>query len=308
MLRIRIWKIIDAIENLVEVTWTSRFNRFTKYALLIPGVLVVGVLFAGVIYLADASFRTLDLNTYRLSEDRSLDNYRHIASRALFTTVFLRSLLAATVVTFITVTLAFPYAYLMVRTSSAYVRKFLLFSLFLPFFLGQVVRAYGWLILLGQEGVANTVLQLAGFPPMKLIYNYPAVIVGLVQYMLPFAVLMIAPAIVAITKELEQAAESLGASWTAVFRTVVLPLARPGIVGAVTVVFTITLTDFAMPAMMGGGSSDFAANLIHSAFFVISDTGLGAALSMVLVAMGSLFFALVLFFFGQRNVKARVGL
>ena len=117
------------------------------------------------------------------------------------------------IVTVATLALAFPYAYLMVRTPSSALRKILLIALFLPFFIGQVVRAYGWLIILGNEGLVNQLFGLVGLGPFRLIYNYPAVLFGLVQYMLPFAVLMLAPALTAIPEEIERAAESLGANW-----------------------------------------------------------------------------------------------
>ncbi|MFY8151748.1 MAG: ABC transporter permease, partial [Hyphomicrobiales bacterium] len=120
-----------------------------------------------------------------------------------------------------------------------------------------------------------------------MIYTYPAVVFGLVQYMLPFAVLMLAPAMAAIPEEIELASESLGATWTETFRHVVVPMAKPGLVGAGIVVFTLTLTDFAMPAILGGGTNDFIANAIYDAFFRISDAGLGSALSILLVLLGS---------------------
>jgi putative spermidine/putrescine transport system permease protein len=105
--------------------------------------------------------------------------------------------------------------------------------------------------------------------------------------MLPFAVLMLAPALTAIPEELESAAQSLGADWVRTFRHVVLPLARPGLVGAGLVVLTLSLTDFAMPAILGGGTNDFIANAIYDQFFRTSDQGLGATLTMLLVILGS---------------------
>jgi putative spermidine/putrescine transport system permease protein len=198
-----------------------------------------------------------------------------------------RSLLAALIVTLIALALGFPYAYAMVRTGSAALRKLLLIGLFLPFFIGQVVRAYGWLIVLGNQGLINQLLGVLGLGPYKLLYHYPAVLLGLAQYMLPFAVLLLAPAIVAIDEEVELASESLGASWPLTFWHVVLPMAKPGLVGAGVVVFTITLTDYALPDILGGGTNDFIANAIYDAFFQISDAGLGSALAMILVLLGS---------------------
>jgi len=181
----------------------------------------------------------------------------------------------------------------MVRTARPWVRKALLVSLFLPFFIGQVVRAYGWLILLGKQGLINQALAALGLEPMNLLFNYNAVLLGLVQYMLPFAVLMLAPALTAIPEEVEQASESLGATWVQTFLHVVIPMAKPGLVGAAVVVFTLTITDFAMPEILGGGTIDFIANAIYDGFFQIANAGLGSALAVVLVAIGTTLVGLI---------------
>ncbi|RYE79643.1 MAG: ABC transporter permease, partial [Hyphomicrobiales bacterium] len=204
----------------------------------------------------------------------------------------------AILVTVVTLILAFPYAYLMVRTPSKALRKFLLIALFLPFFIGQVVRAYGWLIILGNQGLANEFLGMFGIGPVRLLFNYWAVLFGLVQYMLPFAVLMLAPALTAIPEEIEAAAGSLGASWVKVFSHVVIPMAKPGFIGAGLVVLTLSLTDFAIPAILGGGGQDFIANAIYDQFFRTSDQGMGATLTMLLVVVGSTLVGAVFAVFG----------
>jgi putative spermidine/putrescine transport system permease protein len=281
------WRLLDATEAVVSALWPRRWANLTPYAFLAPAFLLVLILVIGLVTIGDASLRPLDPATYRLSEHYATHNYAVVFERAVYWRIIWRSLLAAVIVTAITVALAFPYAYVMVRTPSAWLRKLLLISLFLPFFIGQVVRAYGWLIILGQKGLLNAVLMWLGLEPVRLIYTYPAVIIGLVQFMLPFAVLLLAPAITAISEEVELASESLGARWPSTFRHVVLPMAKPGLVGASVVVFTLTLTDFAIPMILGGGKNDFAANAIYDAFFRVSDAGLGSALSIVLVAIGT---------------------
>jgi putative spermidine/putrescine transport system permease protein len=193
----------------------------------------------------------------------------------------------------------------MVRTRSSWLRKLLLVSLFLPFFIGQMGRAYGWLIILGQQGIANTLLQSVGLGPYRLIFTYETVIFGLVQYMLPFAVLMLAPALAAIAEEVELAAESLGARWWQAMLNVVVPMAKPGLVAAGVVVFTIALTDFAMPAVLGGGTNDFLANSIYHAFFRISDPGLASALAVILVAIGSTIVAILFAWLGTGTLGFR---
>jgi putative spermidine/putrescine transport system permease protein len=145
--------------------------------------------------------------------------------------------------------------------------------------------------------MVNSLLGEFGLGPFRLLFNYPAVLFGMVQYMLPFAVLMLAPALTAIPEEIESAAESLGANWVRSLIHVVLPLAQPGLVGAGIVVLTLSLTDFAIPAILGGGTNDFIANAIYDQFFRTSDMGLGSTLALLLVLLGStlagIIFALV---------------
>ena len=281
------WRVFDALEATAARLWPARFSRALPYALLLPALALVGLLVVGLVAIADSSLRTLDTSTFRLSEEYSWANYRRAVTEPFFLAVTWRSLIGALIVTAITLFLAFPYAYLMVRTPSAALRKLLLITLFLPFFIGQVVRAYGWLIILGNQGMVNAFLGELGLGPFRLIYNYPAVLFGMVQYMLPFAVLMLAPALTAIPEEMESAAESLGANWLRSLFHVVLPLARPGLVGAGIVVLTLSLTDFAIPAILGGGTNDFIANAIYDQFFRTSDMGLGATLAILLVLLGS---------------------
>jgi putative spermidine/putrescine transport system permease protein len=123
--------------------------------------------------------------------------------------------------------------------------------------------------------------------------------------MLPFGVLMLVPALSAIPEDVELASTGLGAPWTSTFRHVVLPMAAPGLVGASVVVFTLTLTDFAMPEILGGGGQDFFASAIYDAFFQITDSGLAAALAIVLTAVGSLVVAVVFLLAGTGTLGFR---
>ncbi len=282
------WRVLDTVEAAAAALWPRRFAPATPWLFLAPAFLLVFVLVVSLVWIAGFSLHELDTNTYRLRPEYTLVNYTDILGRPVYLKIIARSVLAAAIVTVVTIVLAFPYAYVMVRTRSAPMRKLLLVSLFLPFFIGQVVRAYGWLIVLGHQGIINGLLGLVGLGPFAMIANYGAVIVGLIQFMLPFAVLLLAPAIVAIPEEVELASESLGANWLRTFLHVTVPMAKPGLVAASVVVFTLTITDYAMPEILGGGTTDFIANAIYDFFFQISDSGLGSALSVILVVLGSL--------------------
>lgn len=292
------WRVMDGLEALVAAIWPKNFSRALPYVMVLPAVLLVMLLVIGMIQIGDSSARTLDRSTFLPSDYYTAENYQRIFTDGLYWNILWRSLMGSVIVTALCLVFAFPYSYLMVRTPSALLRKFLLIALFLPFFIGQVVRAYGWLIILGNQGVVNEVLGLVGVAPIRLLYNYPAVLFGLIQYMIPFAVLMLAPALTAIPEEMEAAANSLGANWWKTFVHVVLPMARPGLVGAGLVVLTLSLTDFAMPAILGGGSQDFIANAIYDQFFRTSDQGMGSALTLILVGVGSLLVGVVFTLFG----------
>ncbi len=287
------WRLLDGAEAVRAALFGRLPRRAVPWLLLAPALLLVGLLVVALGYMGDASLRLLDRATFLPSEDWSLANYETAFERAVYMRILWRSILAAVIVTIVTLILAFPYAYVMVRTGRPWLRKLLLVGLFLPFFIGQVVRAYGWLILLGQQGLVNTLLGGIGIGPLPLLFTYESVLFGLVQYMLPFAVLLLAPAITAIGEEIELASESLGASWTRTMWHVVLPMARPGFVAAGVVVFTLTITDYAMPAIMGGGTNKMIANAIHDGFFSLSDAGLGGALSIILVAVATLIVGIV---------------
>lgn len=292
------WRVMDLLEASVDRLWPRRLAGFTGWLLILPALLLVGLLVIGLFQIAENSLHTLDKSNFRLSEDYTLQNYRTVLKSATYSGVILRSVLASALTVLFTLLLAFPFSYVLVRTPSALVRKSLLVVLFLPFFIGQVVRAYGLLIILGTSGVINQGLGLVGVAPIRLLFNFPAVVFGEVQYMLPFAVLMLAPALTAIPQENEAAASSLGANWLRSLWHITLPMAKPGIVGAGLVVGTLTLTDFAIPTMLGGGSQDFIANAIYDQFFRTADQGLGAALALMLVALGSVFVGIVVAVFG----------
>jgi putative spermidine/putrescine transport system permease protein len=290
--------LMDGVEAARAVLFPKGGGRLTPWLFLLPAILVTGLLVIGIVPLIDASLKTLDRATFRMGETWSLANFVTLWERPVYAILAWRTLTAAVIVTGLTLAIALPYAWLMVRTPRPWLKKLLLVSLFLPFFIGQVVRAYGWLIVLGQQGLVNTTLTTLGLPTMSVLYTFSGVVLGLVQYMLPFAVLMLAPAFTAVAEEVELASASLGATPARTFAHVVLPLVKPGLVAAAVVVFTLTLTDFAMPAIMGGGRNDFVANGIYDAFFRLSDPGLGGALAIVLTLIGTTIAGCILALFG----------
>lgn len=257
------------------------------YVLLVPAVILVGFLVLGMVQVVWYSVLTYSPEHFVLPQ-LTLENYAQFFQNPLYLKIFGRTCYMSVLVTFFALLFGFPYAYIVVRTRSQFLQKLLLIGLFLPFFTGEIVRAYGWLIILGKNGLLNSVLTFCGFTSQRLIYNEFAVLVGLAQIMLPFAVLMLAPAITNIHQDLELAAENLGAHPLKTFWYIVLPLSRPGLVAAAVVVFTLSMTEYAIPALLGGRLVNFSANFIYDTMFHVGDYPFGAALSVILVAVVSL--------------------
>ena len=107
----------------------------------------------------------------------------------------------------------------------------------------------------------------------------------------------------AIPEEIEAASTSLGASWIKTMTYVVIPMAKPGLIGAGLVVLTLSLTDFAMPAILGGGTQDFIANAIYDQFFRTSDQGFGASLAIILIGIGTMIVGLIFAVFGAGTLE-----
>jgi len=301
------WRVMDALiaatERLpIEATGVS--NRF-GYVLVSPGVLVVSFLAVGMGLLVWYSVLTYDPIEIFVYE-YTLANWKRLLETRAFHRVFVRTILYSAVVTVGCVTLAVPYAYLVVRTDRALFRNLLLFGLFVPFFSGIIIRVYGWLIILGKDGLLNWGLQVIGFGRVDVIGTPIAIFVGLLQYLLPFAVLLVTPAIASIDSDLERAARNCGATGWETFRYVVLPLARPGITAATIVVFTISMANYSIPDLLGGGTNAFVANFIFNKIFDTLNYPFAAVLSLVLVGVASLFVLAVFKIYGTGTLGMEV--
>jgi putative spermidine/putrescine transport system permease protein len=232
--------------------------------------------------LLSASF--LKSEAQQLTTTPTLDNYGFLFTRKLYLDVFLRTFLVGVAVGALDLMLGFPLAYFLVRTRSRF--KGLLIALSLaPLLASVVVRTYGWYIILNRFGVANDALLGLGIMDERIPFmpSTGAIIVGLAHALLPYAVLSIMGSLNGINPNLESAAMSLGANRTRTFFHVVLPLCLPGIAGGFLLVFSIAISAYATPAILGGPATQVAATAIYNFIVVILDWSLGAALAVVLI-------------------------
>ena len=204
---------------------------------------------------------------------------------AYYFTLFLRTLRLSLVVTVLCAVLGLPLAYLLARSTSR-IKTLGLFLLIMPLMVSTVIRVFGWVVILGNEGLVNQALRLLGAEDgLRLLYSEGAVVLGLSQQSLPFMVLPIMAAIERISPSLEEAAQNLGASWAQMFARVILPLSMPGLVSGALLVFSVSMSAFITPALMGGRKGRMVGQQIYEEVLTAYNWPGAASLTIILSAL-----------------------
>ena len=228
------------------------------------------------------SFWTQEFMT--LDTTFTLANYREIWEKPIFAALLQRSLFVSGCVTLVTVILAFPVAYFVSFHVAPERKSLWLFLITIPFWTSYLIRVFLWKVILGYNGVVNTGLIKIGLidePLTFILYNVNAVIITLAHAFAPFAILPIFVALEKIDRSLLEASQDLGESKFTTFFRVTLPLAMPGVVAAVLIVFIPTIGDYVTPELMGGAGGKLVANMIQTQFLALNNAPLGAALAIV---------------------------
>jgi putative spermidine/putrescine transport system permease protein len=252
--------------------------------LIVPAVLIVAALLViPVALLLGLSFQQTAPGHITPQPGFSLSSYARALGDGYYIGILGRTLWMSVGVTLVTILLGFPLAYLLWRADPH--RKTLLTLLVIaPLMISLVVRSYGWMILLGDSGVINTALLSLGLieDPLPLMYTNGAVFLGLIHVQLPFMVLSLLSAMERTDPVLLDAAETLAASRLRAILEVLLPMTLPGMVGGATLVFTLNMTAFVTPQLLGGSGSRVMTTLIYSQFTNAFNWPLGSALAVVL--------------------------
>lgn len=194
-----------------------------------------------------------------------------------------------------TLIVGYPLAYALVRTPNAFLKSALLVIVVTPLFLGEVVRTYSWIIVLGNNGFLYAVLMGAGLvkTPVQFMFTTFGVVVALVHVTLPVMVIMLAAGLSHIDRDYQKAAESLGAGPIRVFLTITLPLSMPGVVAGVATAFAWTFSAFATPQMIGGGKVNMISNLVYQLGFASFNFPFAASLCVAGLALTIVVLALL---------------
>ena len=242
-----------------------------------------------------------------LDRTLTLKNYREAVSDPLYRTLLFRSLVISGAVTIVTVLLAFPIAYYVSFHVAPRRKSLWIFLITIPFWTSYLVRVFLWKVILGFNGVLNSSLIGIGLidePLTFILYNPNAVVITLAHAFAPFAILPIFVSLERIDRSLLEAARDLGETHVTTFFRVTLPLAMPGVIAAILIVFIPTVGDYVTPRLVGGPEGTMIANMIQLQFLRLNNAPMGATLAVIAMASVTVI-SLVLVFLNRRWLKGR---
>jgi putative spermidine/putrescine transport system permease protein len=207
--------------------------------------------------------------------------------RPLYARVFVDTVWICFLTTAFTLIVSYPLAYALVHVRNRFAKSFILITVITPLFLGEVVRTYAWIIVLGSNGFINSILLKLGAiaQPIQFMFTTFGVVLALVHVTIPVMVVILAAALSHIDRNYVRAAESLGAGPIRAFATVTLPLSMPGIVAGVTTSFAWTFSAFATPQLIGGGRVNMISNLVYQLGFASFNFPFAASLCVAGLAL-----------------------
>ena len=264
-------------------------NKYGGEALtLVPLYLFTLLFLVGpLVYMVVLSFLT-QADTWGVVPEFTLENYAAIGEPVYLET-FWESLKLAVITTVLVIGLGYPFGYFMAKLGPKWKRRTMLL-LMIPFWTSSLIRLYGWIIIFRAGGVFDTLLTSLHITsePLKLLYTYPAVVVGMVYALLPFMIFAVYSSAEKMYFSLVEAARDLGASPFRAFLTVTLKLTLPGLLSGVVLTFVPSMGLFFIADILGGNKVVLVGNLIQSALMKAHDWPFAAALSVVLMLMTTL--------------------
>jgi putative spermidine/putrescine transport system permease protein len=257
-------------------------------ALLAPPVGAFTLFYlAALVVLVVSAFWGVDAFTGQLVHRWTTDNFLTLWQDSTYRTVALRTIYIAAAVTITDAVIAFPFAYFMARLAGRRTRALLFVLVLLPLWASYLARVYSWRLILNSDGLLNWTLHKLGLPSAGIAYSNTAMWIVFSYIWLPFMILPVYAALERIPHSYIEASRDLGAKGFRTLRTVILPLALPGIVAGSIFTFSLTLGDYITPVLIGGTSSQFIGNVVYDSVNQSSNLPFGAAFAVVpVVVMG----------------------
>ena len=240
---------------------------------------------ASLVVLLITAFWQINPFTTSIVRTWTLGNFSTIFSSPAYRSVILRTVGMAAAVTVVDGIVAFPFAYYMARVASARTRTALFVAILLPLWASYLAKVYSWLLIFTHDGVLDWSLRRVGLSQVHLIYTNWAVFTVFCYIWLPFMIIPVYAALERIPNSQIEASQDLGARTWRTLRSVVLPLALPGIVAGSIFTFSLTLGDYITPLLVGGTSANFIGNIIYTNIGIANNVPFAAAMAMVPIAI-----------------------
>ena len=218
-----------------------------------------------------------------------IGNYIEFLGEPIYWNTLLRTAATSIFVTFLALVIGFPVAYYIAKVATFRSRAGLFLLCLVPLWVSDLVRAFGWIILLRETGVVSSFLQASGLVsgPVELLYNDATVVVGLVYTVVLFMIVPLVSTLDGMDDSLIEAGLNLGGNRFTVFRRIVVPYAMPGIVAGCIIVFMLTAGSYLTPVLLGGKNSMWFTEQIYNQFITRYNWEAGATFGVVLLAFTS---------------------
>jgi putative spermidine/putrescine transport system permease protein len=264
-----------------------RGEGWTASALIGPATIFIAVcLLAPLAILFRYSLNDFEPTRKMMVEAVTVANYVKFFTDPYYTAILGTTVRIAVTVTIACLIIGFPLAYVVARTQSRW-KHLLIIAIVLPLFVGNAVRAAGWMVVFGSKGFFNSTLMDLGLiaKPFEIMFTEKAVIIGIIAVNLPFMVLSLQSVIESIDRAVEEAAFSLGAPPLTMVRRVLWPLALPGVLAGTILTFILGMNAYATPFLLGGPLFKMMAPVLYNEFTQKTNWPFGAAIAFILMAV-----------------------
>jgi putative spermidine/putrescine transport system permease protein len=263
---------------------TRASEKYFPYGLLSPALLLfIGLLFIPLVLTVILSFYSFN-SMSGIIPTFTTHNYKAIFTDPYYIGIFGRTGGMALLVTLLCLLFGIPETIILSRMKSPW-RGLCLVLILGPLLVSVVVRTLGWSILMGREGLINDFLVFTGLAdsPVRMLYTMTGVVIALVHVLIPFMIISIWASLRKLDPWVENAAQSLGGSSFVVYRRIVIPQLLPGILSGSIIVFALSASAFATPALIGGRRLKVVATAAYDEFLSSLNWPLGAAIALLLL-------------------------
>jgi putative spermidine/putrescine transport system permease protein len=259
----------------------------TLVLILLPTLAIIAFFLASYGSFIVLSFREMVPGTSTVTGNWSFASYHRFFRDTVYPSFLFQTLFRAAEVTVIGLIVAYPLAYCVARTASKALRQLMMSAMIVPLLVGGITIVYAWMVLLGNVGLLNSALKALGIvkTSIRFLYNWTGVVICLVYFVVPYAAFSLIGPIRNVPRTLEEAAVNLGASRLTVFRRIVFPLTLPGVVEAASLTYSLGLSAFLFPMMLGGGRVKMMSNIIYETIYITFDFPFAGTLAAILLVV-----------------------